>query len=225
MRLFVYATILLLLLMPALCGAISKYVDENGRTVYVDDESKIPARYLERSQAVDGIRELSAEEREAQSERLRKAREQRRQELDDKRRESAEQERRKLYQTPVIINGPQVLVPVEVAYGNRTTRLNLLLDTGASRTLFHSKALARLDIDAEEGVTTYGVGVGGYRIKTRMIEFRSITVGPFKADDAQAFVIDHRNSRVTYDGLLGMDFLRYLSYEIDYENQTIHWQP
>ncbi len=225
MRLFFSATCLLLLLLPAMSGAISKYIDENGRTVYVDDESKIPARYLEQSQNVEGLIELSAEERNAQRERLQKARDQRRQDLNDKRRKSAEQERKKLYQTPVIINGPQILVPVEVAYGNRKVKVNLLLDTGASRTVLHRKSISRLDIDADEGMVAYGVGVGGYRIKTRMVKFRSIKVGPFKADGASAFIIEHRNNKSLHDGLLGMDFLRYLSYDIDYATQTIQWQP
>lgn len=215
----------LVLLIPTLCTAISKYVDENGRTVFVDDDSKIPARYLDQSQNVEGLRELTDAEKNAQAERLRQAREERRAELDQKRYESALEERKKLYQTPVIINGPQILVPVEVAYDNRKVALHLLLDTGASRTVLHNHALDRLDIGPDEGNVAYGVGVGGYRIKTRMIKFRSITVGPFKAESASAYVIDHRNSNVHYDGLLGMDFLRYLSYDIDYATSTIHWQP
>ena len=222
---FLFLTLFFLLLVPALCSAISKYVDENGRTVFVDDESKIPARYLNQSQNVEGLKELSPEEKKEQSERLRQAREQRRSELDQNRYESALQERQKLYQTPVIINGPQILVPVDVAYGNRKVKLNLLLDTGASRTVLHSQSLNRLDIDLEEGVVTYGVGVGGYKIKTWMMKFRSIKVGPFKADNASALVIKHLNSQALHDGLLGMDFLRYLSYDIDYSTSTIQWQP
>lgn len=222
---FLFLTLTFLLLIPALCSAISKYVDENGRTVFVDDESKIPARYLNQSQNVEGLKELTPEEKKEQSERLRQAREQRRSELDQNRYESALQEQQKLYQTPVIINGPQILVPVEVAFGNRKVKLNLLLDTGASRTVLHSQSLKRLDIDLEEGIVTYGVGVGGYKIKTWMLKFRSIKVGPFKADNASALVINHRNGKAHHDGLLGMDFLRYLSYEIDYSTSTIHWQP
>ena len=201
---------------------IYKYRDANGQLHFVDDESRVPAEFRDDMTSISESQE-SLTGYGSQNNRPKSVATPL---LEQKKPDSrATKKKRRAHQTPVEIKGNRVLVPVEVAYGNRTTRLNLLLDTGASRTLFHSKALARLDIDAEEGVTTYGVGVGGYRIKTRMIEFRSITVGPFKADDAQAFVIDHRNSRVAYDGLLGMDFLRYLSYEIDYENQTIHWQP
>lgn len=225
MRFLVCSTYLLLILMPATGYAISKYIDEDGRTVFVDDESKIPARYLDKSQDVEGVRELTDEEKQAQAERLRKAREQQRQELNRKRGEMAEQELRKLMQTPVIIDGPRVLVPVEVTLGNRTAKLNLLLDTGASRTVLHDNALGRLDLDADEGITTYGVGVGGYKVKMRLVTFRSIKVGPYKSESAQALVIPHRDPRVSFDGLLGMDFLRYISYEIDYSTQTIHWQP
>lgn len=224
MRLWVLTTYLLLLL-PMPCYAISKYIDENGRTVFVDDESKIPPRYLERSQNVEGVRELTAEEKQAQAERMQKAREQQRLELNQKRSELAEQELRKLMQTPVIVDGPRVLVPVEVALGNRSVKLHLLLDTGASRTVLHDNSLTRLDLDADAGVTTYGVGVGGYRVKMRMVTFRSIKVGPFKSESVPALVIPHQDSRVSFDGLLGMDFLRYISYDIDYANQMIYWQP
>lgn len=217
--------IFFLLLLTEPGSAISTYVDDDGSIVFVDDVSKVPGRYLDRSQTVDWLRELTAEEKSEQAERLSNAREQRKNERDQKRRALATQEQSKLYRTPVVIRGNQVLVPVEVAYGNRTAHLNLLLDTGASRTLFHKRSLARLDIDADAGVSTHGVGVGGYRIETQMINFRSIAVGPFKAEGAPAFVIEHKNPKIGYDGLLGMDFLRFLNYEIDFSAQMIHWQP
>lgn len=125
----------------------------------------------------------------------------------------------------MIINGPQILVPVEVAYENRKVELHLLLDTGASSTVIHSKSLAKLDIDEEEGRVTYGVGVGGCRIKMRMIKFRSIKVGPFKADGASAFVIANRSRSSRFDALLGMDFLQYMSYAIDHSASVIQWMP
>lgn len=217
--------LLMLLLWPTAVLAIAKYVDENGRVVFVDDESKIPARYLKKSQEMSHFEEPSDAEKAEQAQRLQEAREKKHEEMEKLRAERAEQERQKAYQTPVKVRGNQVLVPVRVAYHGNRVDVHLVLDTGASRTVFHRASLAALGVPADEGTLAYGVGAGGNKIASRGVTFESITVGPFKVDSAQAFVIDYQQQKAGYDGLLGMDFLRNLSYEIDYEKQIIRWQP
>lgn len=217
--------LLILLLWPTAVLAIAKYVDENGRVVFVDDESKIPARYLKKSQEMSHFEEPSDAEKAEQAKRLQEEREKKHEEMEKRRAERAEQERKKAYETPVKVHGNQVLVPVKVSYHGNRVEVHLVLDTGASRTVFHRGSLAALGIPENEGKLAYGVGAGGNKIASRGVTFESITVGPFKIDRPQAFVIDYQRQKAGYDGLLGMDFLKNMSYEIDYERQIIRWQP
>ena len=206
-------------------AAIYKYVDDNGHIIFVDDKSKIPARYLNKSQALESLPEISAEEKAAQAERLSNARKKQSARLKKQRQERTEKELQEKLETPIIVRGHQVLVPVEIGFGQKRVDLMMLLDTGASMTVFHRAALKSLNISDDEGRLSYASGVGGYRVKIRRVKFHHIKVGPYKVDRASAYIIKNRNANPGYDGLLGMDFLKYIPYEIDYNKQIIRWKP
>ena len=117
-RLIVSILFIAVFLLPTFSvQAFYKYVDENGRTIYVDDESKIPSKYLKKSKTLEFIDEVSDEEKAEQAERLRKARERQQEKLEKQRRERAKKELREQMETPIVVRGHQVLVPIEVAFG------------------------------------------------------------------------------------------------------------
>ncbi len=136
---------------------------------------------------------------------------------------AAEQAMRQSRTTPVEVHGNQVLVPVEISDGRSQIRARLLLDTGASQTVFHRHAMAQLQ--------TKLLGKGwsrladGQLIATDKVRLRSLKVGPYTWKSPTVYLIDLSDSEVPFDGLLGMDFLMEHHYRIDFQQQLIHWQP
>ncbi len=130
---------------------------------------------------------------------------------------------RKSLSTPVKVYGNQVLVPVELSDGNRQINAQLLLDTGASQTVFHRRTVASLRIKL------LGKGwsrlAGGQLIATEKVRLAALQVGPYTWKTPEVYLIDLNDSDAPFDGLLGMDFLRQHHYRIDFQQQLIHWQP
>lgn len=208
----------MLLLIPASAFAdIYKYRDESGRLIFVDDKDKIPARYHEETHSIAetenslGVYNSPRNENPASISTI-----------EEDIFTGYQRKDKETYRTPVIIEGNRVIVPVEVALGNRSTALNLLLDTGATSTVFHRSALTSLDLP--KGRTYEALVAGGGIVKSIKIKFKSLTVGPFHVQDKQAMVINLRGRSLPYDGMLGMDFLMSHPYQVNYEEQFIEWQ-
>jgi hypothetical protein len=214
-----------MLLLPVASVGISKYVDEHGRLVFVDDESKIPARYLKKAKSLESIDEPTDEEKAAQAERLRQERETKQEELARERQKQAEEQWKKPFETEVTIYGDLILVPVQVAFGNSQSDLILRLAPDIPETVFQQRGLAALALDPEEGEPGHEFGTSDEKVPARQVAFKTVTVGPFKAYNVPALVIDPQTAWGDYDGLLGRDILGHLSYEVDYIHQVIHWQP
>lgn len=202
-------------------GEFYRYVDENGNVHYVDDLGQVPSDLQHSVKTYEEKYDhLDAEERE------RRVREDRRlldeREAEKKTRE-AENRPADSSESPVVIAGNQVLVPARVSYKGREADITFLLDTGATYTTLHKDAVKSLRIYS--GVPTKTQVVGGKTIPSQMVQFDFIQVGPLRVENVYANVLEHRGRAVQHSGLLGMNFLRFADYSIDFDRQVIVWRP
>ncbi|MCP8688620.1 aspartyl protease family protein [Marinobacterium sedimentorum] len=217
-RLLGMALMLPALLASPLQAEIYKYVDDRGRQVFVDSLSRVPQQFRDqvetRRQAVSSLPE-APEQTAARAERQRHADlASQRSKLEKLLRES---------ETPVKVGSNRVVVPVTVVYGGRKAKTEMVLDTGATNTVFHKNALAGLNYAAQPGGRARVAGGGS--INTELVSFDRIEIGPYSPTNVRAMVIEHQGPAVGSDGLLGMDFLMNVRYRIDYERQLILWEP
>ncbi|GGB80386.1 hypothetical protein GCM10011352_02610 [Marinobacterium zhoushanense] len=202
--------------LPAV-AEIYHYVDDRGRKVYVNRESQIPHQYRDQVETRNETGAMnSRQERSPQEQQLNNLRRQIDSSLASVEKAIAELE------TSVKVIGNGVILPVRAVYGARRADTHMLLDTGASGTVFHREALKGLN------GSTYRAGharvASGEVIDVHAINLDRIEIGPFKIKSARAMVIDPVG-RSNHDGLLGMDFLRQVQYRIDFERNLIIWEP
>jgi clan AA aspartic protease (TIGR02281 family) len=212
--------VLLVSLLPAQSAVaqIYKYVDERGHQVYVDSLSKVPLAFrdqLEMRKGGGGPASDSPAQQASRAERERTR-------LYNTQRRKLEQLLRES-ETVVRVGNNRVVVPVTVVYGGRKARTEMVLDTGATNTVFHKDALADLSYVTQPAGRARVAGGG--TINTEAVSFDRIEIGPYKTANVRAMVIDHQGASVGNDGLLGMDFLMNVRYRIDYDRQLILWEP
>lgn len=204
----------------AAIAEIYKYRDTNGQLNFVDSPSKIPSQFRDKAISVPEAQDSQPIYNgpnfgKKPSPASRSARQ---------RTELAKEKKKLLkHQTPVRIEGNRVLVPAKVVMGNRTATLSLLLDTGATSTVFHRESLSNLDLP--DGKRYKARVAGGGLVSSQKIRFRQINIGPFQQTKAHAMVINLQGRELPFDGMLGMDFLRRHPYQIDFENHVINWEP
>ena len=199
-----------------------KYVTKEGDVFYVDDITNIPEEYqddiitykeqndyLSDEERVLVIqKEKQKAEAAAEAERQRKAAIERARQLN-------------LMETKVIIQGNQILVPVNIGNGLFEHQAVLLLDTGASQIVLHREFANRINLKAlGQNLSRLA---GGGTVYTENASLDYIKVGPYRMNDVGVILINHIGAPVTYSGLLGMNFLRNVAYSIDYKNQKIRW--
>jgi predicted aspartyl protease len=127
-----------------------------------------------------------------------------------------------MFETQVIIKADRVFVPVVLGYEDRKIETTLIFDTGANSIVIHQNVAEALGISAHE--TAKGYGVGGIEIDAQVTRLQSVRVGPFEKQNLRTAIVAYQGpSDGTYDGLLGMNFLRGLKYEIDFDAQVIRW--
>ncbi|GAA0693063.1 hypothetical protein GCM10009104_20390 [Marinobacterium maritimum] len=212
----------LALLLPSLWGIpavaeVYHYVDQHGRKIYVDRQSQIPPQYRGQTQRLKEESETlshSARERRAQILQRLEAEKGAKGEVAAIEAEMASLEQR------AIVNGNSVQVPVELRYQGKRKTVNLIVDTGATRTLLHKSTIRSLG--AMLRPAGHAQVVGGARIPTSLMPVDGISFGPVDQGKSELLVIEP-STVPGYDGLLGMDILGKLKYEIDMDRKVVIW--
>jgi predicted aspartyl protease len=224
---------------PEVCPEFYKYVDKLGRVYYVDDLTKIPPEYQEQIQIYKEKSDYFPEDekstnraKEQEAERELELERQRQLELElqqAQEREEAENLRREKMaldqqlETKVVIEGNRILVPATLSNNGVEIEALLLLDTGAAQMVLHRDIAEQLNIiSLKKGLSQVA---GGQTIQSEMGRLSYVKVGPIKMNDPLVIIINHEGPPLKYKGLLGMNFLRSVQYNIDFQNQLIRWQP
>jgi hypothetical protein len=211
--------VLLALVFPA--GAeYYRYTDAKGQVHYVDDPRHIPDSQLDTMRVYREDQSLDPQTIKKRDDRHRQAGSAAAAAVDGGI-EGLSPSTPTALESPVIVRGNQVLVPVEIGHLGRKTQANLLLDTGASFTILHQRAARRIMLAGRE--TREAVVVGGSRIPIQMAEADYIRIGPYRITNTQIAIIQHRGPDQGYHGLLGMDILRALDYTLDVNRGVIIW--
>ena len=240
---------LLLPLIILLCGTFIipagvrsefyKYVDKDGKIFYVDDLGKVPPEYqdqikvykekydyLPEDERSNARTEDRAAEIEIELEHRQKLEQQlyENEVLDQKeQRRQAQEEYGKKMVTQVIIEGNRVFVPVTLNNNGAELETLLLLDTGASQTVIHRSIADQLNVvTISKGLSQVA---GGGTIQTDVAKLTHMKVGPIKMVDPHVLIISYEGVPTKNKGLLGMNFLRNVQYQIDFQKQEIRWIP
>ncbi len=216
---FGVAALVLLLALPA-AAEFYRYTDAEGQVHYVDDPRHIPDSRLDTMRVYKEEQSGVSPTGTDQDKRRRRAEDAAAVSIDaDAKQPSSPTPA--VVESPVIVRGNQVLVPVEISHLGRKTQANLLLDTGASFTILHQGAARRIMLAGRE--TREAFVVGGSRIPIRMAEADYLRIGPYRIVNPQLAIIQHRGPDQGYHGLLGMDILRALDYTLDIDRGVIVW--
>jgi clan AA aspartic protease (TIGR02281 family) len=113
----------------------------------------------------------------------------------------------------------QILVPVKVRFRGVEQTATFLLDTGASTCTISPALAKRLNINSRETNAGLAQGVGGSVHLVGRTVLDSVTVGPHRKADIEVSVIHTGDN----DGLLGMNFLHGLRYQINFDTRQLVW--
>ncbi|MCP4020694.1 MAG: clan AA aspartic protease [Desulfobacteraceae bacterium] len=214
-----------------------EYINEDGVKTFTNDpmiinEIKNKSLKIHKEKYDD----LDAEERQRllkeEQEQIRKQKKSKRKKLkawdeDEKKEEErkAKQAKEKQFanlKTPIRISGNHVLVPVTIGYSNHKVTTQLVLDTGASKTVIDDSVAGQLQINNAGKKRLVQVAGGGV-LTSRLVQVAYVKVGPKTWKNPKIMVLPHSGPSVPHNGLLGQDFLRLHSFTIDYAQNVIKW--
>lgn len=124
--------------------------------------------------------------------------------------------------TPVRLVNGQLLVPVMLKHGGVSVKVELVVDTGATRSVVHEGVFVRLPVDPGSVRSSVSEVADGSLVRSRVIRVELLKAGPFAHHSVELEVIPFSGGGV-HDGLLGMDFLGKHPHQIDMERKLIRW--
>jgi len=218
-----------------------KYTDRAGKTYYVDEIWKVPeayrgqiGRYREPYDHLPDGQKEAVVETEQKRQQLLEVERQRQTEIhieelhqrqEDERLRQAENEMQrqlKAAETPITFADNQILVPVSFVNNGMTAAAHLVMDTGATHTVVYRSFADRLNIiTLSKGQSKVA---GGHFIHSEVGKVESMQIGPITARDFAVIILAFEGSSPVHGGLLGMDFLSRVEYNIDYEKSVIRWK-
>lgn len=113
----------------------------------------------------------------------------------------------------IIVMWNQIFVPVRIGYRGKEVQTMLLLDTGATTTVIHSEAAARLNLWKRS--KSASIVADGRKIGSEKAYLDYIRVGPNKFENFPVSIINYSGHNNHFKGLLGMDFLKNVKYRIN----------
>lgn len=124
-------------------------------------------------------------------------------------------------ETPVIIENNRIMIPVEFGYNGSEHSTILVLDTGATDTTIYQEFADNFNI--YEHVDSKATVADGSIVRTKIANFDYMIVGPYKMNNAEITIMDFKGNRLS-KGLLGMNFLKHVNYQVDYGRNVIKWE-
>ena len=119
---------------------------------------------------------------------------------------------------PVKVSGSKVIVSVSL---NNRIAANLLLDTGASRTMISSRIAKVLRLQSLGSGRGYGIG-GVVTVSTARVE--SVRLGKMERQNLLVMIHDF-SPDPSYEGLLGFDFLSHFHMSLDIQKALLVLTP
>jgi hypothetical protein len=119
---------------------------------------------------------------------------------------------------PVKVSGSKVIVSVNF---NNSTAANLLLDTGASRTMISSRIAKILRLQSMGSGQGYGIG-GVVTVSTARVD--SVKLGEMERQNLLVMIHDF-SPDPSYEGLLGFDFLSHFHMSLDLQKSLLVLTP
>ena len=194
------ALVVLMLASPS-HSAIYKWKDENGKTHFTDNLSKIPPQYRKKDE-LKTMKGLPAES-------------------EDSVKLSFGEKHSNSYAIPVKPYGDNHFI-VEVQI-NGGVKANLMVDTGASMVVLSKRLGGILNVNNNQSLPSMSFDTAGGKVNSPLFVIDSLRVGNAEAYGIEASTNPHFNGEV--DGLLGMSFLGDFKVEIDKENLKMFLKP